>query len=549
MDQVALKTKCHKVLRKVATIILTVCLLATLFSTTAFAATTIPSYSLTAVSSSESEIYWEGQCNGSVVTLIYHNGSSDKPVTSLSVEGKSYSLYAEPDSNGVSTFAVDTSGFGDGMINIRLWQRIATEHGYAAHYRGADLIPVSVSSGVASFYFPGGISEREFYNQLSLINSFEYDDVPKIYSTYGGYDIDTYIGLITAETEKIISGCRTNAEKVKAIHDWIATNIAYDFEDIFSGNTSHAADPIWVYANKRGVCSGYSRLARVMFGAAHIPCVNISGYTEQGRELEGNKTYSETTHEWNAVYFNGGWNLMDITWDSHNEYYGADSPKNFTGEAPRYVYYCISPENFSCDHSSNHITTYMKDPKDKCFPEQRYDLDYAPGMPDGVMIDRNTGGYVFVDDTLGIANYAAESVSDGKVFRMYNRGNGEHFYTRSVSERDALIVGGWVYESDGDFETVGAKEDAIPVYRMYNPNSGLHHYTLDKGEATSLKAVGWNFEGVAFYGYDKMLGKGTPLYREYNPNDGNHNYTTNLGEHNMLVVLGWVDEGIGFCVK
>ena len=170
-------------------------------------------------------------------------------------------------------------------------------------------------------------------------------------------------------------------------------------------------------------------------------------------------------------------------------------------------------------------------------------------MPQGVMKNAVNNGYIFVDEDLGIGNYAEEAISDGMVFRMYNSRNGEHFYTRSVAERQALIGAGWTYEADGDFETVGASADTIPVYRMYNPNSGLHHYTLNRAEAVSLVKANWQFEGVGFYGYDKNAGKGTPLYREYNPNDGNHNYTTNLAEHESLVAAGWGNEGVGWCVK
>ena len=284
-----------------------------------------------------------------------------------------------------------------------------------------------------------------------------------------------------------------------------------------------------------------------MCGEIHVPCLNIHGYAKHG-EIVAGKTYDGTNHEWNAVWLDGAWRLLDVTWDSVNRYYGPNDPDNVSGKAGRHCYYLIEPELLSYTHSTEKLLTIYMDPEG-----QRTDPSFQPvpveGMPEGVMMNAANGGYLFYDELLGYGNYAAEAVSDGTVFRMYNAGNGEHFYTRSVMERDALVAGGWGYESDGDFETVGAAEDAIPVYRMYNPNSGLHHYTLNKGEAASLKNSGWSFEGVGFYGYDTSLGKGTPLYREYNGNNGNHNYTTSKGEHDMLVSVGWSDEGIGWNVK
>ena len=84
-----------------------------------------------------------------------------------------------------------------------------------------------------------------------------------------------------------------------------------------------------------------------------------------------------------------------------------------------------------------------------------------------------------------------------------------------------------------------------PVYRLYNPNAGDHHYTTSAGERDALVRVGWRDEGIGWYSSDRRL---VPLYRQYNPNarTGTHNYTASGGERDHLLRVGWRDEGIGW---
>lgn len=44
-------------------------------------------------------------------------------------------------------------------------------------------------------------------------------------------------------------------------------------------------------------------------------------------------------------------------------------------------------------------------------------------------------------------------------------------------------------------------EPAVPVYRLYNKRSGDHHYTTSAGERDALTSKhGWKGEGIGFYG-------------------------------------------------
>ena len=134
------------------------------------------------------------------------------------------------------------------------------------------------------------------------------------------------------------------------------------------------------------------------------------------------------------------------------------------------------------------------------------------------------------------------SSSKLKMYRVYNPGNGEHFYTSNRSEVISLIGPGWRYEG---VAWIAPKKSSQPVYRLYNKNAGDHHYTTSASEKNMLVSVGWKDEGIGWYSAGT---NGMPLFRLYNKNAtaGSHHYTTAASERDSLVAAGWKYEGIGW---
>lgn len=142
-----------------------------------------------------------------------------------------------------------------------------------------------------------------------------------------------------------------------------------------------------------------------------------------------------------------------------------------------------------------------------------------------------------------VANVRLESASDSQaVYRLYNPNNGDHHYTTTAKERDALARIGWKYEGVA-WNAPGTS--STPVYRLYNPNSGDHHYTTTAKERDALAKLGWKYEGVSWY---SAASTGTPLYRLYNKSltAGTHHYTATAKERDALVKLGWAYEGVAW---
>ncbi len=135
-----------------------------------------------------------------------------------------------------------------------------------------------------------------------------------------------------------------------------------------------------------------------------------------------------------------------------------------------------------------------------------------------------------------------------RINRFYNRITGDHLYSDSFNEEINPIIEdisqnrknsiwvpevGWFSPPTGD-----------PVYRVYNANSGEHFYTASLNEREALIKAGWKDEGLAFHSNtpDK-----DPVYRLFNPNAtnaGSHHFTYFIEEVEALTRLGWKNEGI-----
>lgn len=107
---------------------------------------------------------------------------------------------------------------------------------------------------------------------------------------------------------------------VKAIHDWIAAHIVYDY-DTYLGTADRAQDWAAVLTNRTAVCGGYTNLFLEMARIAGIPAEYVSGFGKNSVH----ERYDHN-HAWNAVRIEGDWHLVDVTWNGQGsvEAYNTD---------------------------------------------------------------------------------------------------------------------------------------------------------------------------------------------------------------------------------
>ena len=135
---------------------------------------------------------------------------------------------------------------------------------------------------------------------------------------------------------------RNDEEKARAIFRWIAAHIAYDQGGRLSGRFGDTS-PEAVLRRRESVCAGYARLFEALARAAGLQVVRISGHSKgAGYRLGGEAT--ETNHDWNTVYLQGRWRLLDVTWGT-GALLGDRWERRFTEH-----YFLTPPEEFIYDH-------------------------------------------------------------------------------------------------------------------------------------------------------------------------------------------------------
>ncbi len=113
---------------------------------------------------------------------------------------------------------------------------------------------------------------------------------------------DDGIGMKAAE---LCAGKTTDAEKIVAIHNFIAANFSYDYDlaaKIAGGLVkNYVPNTNEVLMARKGICYGISAVFAAMCRSQGIPCVIQKG------------NYRGEYHAWNSVYVNGEWQAVDLT--------------------------------------------------------------------------------------------------------------------------------------------------------------------------------------------------------------------------------------------
>lgn len=135
------------------------------------------------------------------------------------------------------------------------------------------------------------------------------------------------------------------------------------------------------------------------------------------------------------------------------------------------------------------------------------------------------------------------SASEARLYRAYNPQADLHVFTTSLGEFNYQITHGLRDESTGQ-SAFAVLADYVAgttaMHRLYNPNSGEHYYTLSDGERDALVQAGWNFEKEEGYMFPVSASPpaGTAeIFRLYNttPSHGEHLFTQDASYKNAVL--------------
>jgi len=126
--------------------------------------------------------------------------------------------------------------------------------------------------------------------------------------------------------QRITEGIERPAEKVRAVHDWIVRNTAYDLEGYRRDDIrSVYFRPTGVIDHGMAVCQGYADATKLLLDALGIETLVVHN----------------DDHAWNMVKLEGIWYHLDVTWD--------DPVPDRPGRV-RYEYFLISEARIGRDH-------------------------------------------------------------------------------------------------------------------------------------------------------------------------------------------------------
>lgn len=142
--------------------------------------------------------------------------------------------------------------------------------------------------------------------------------------------VNAYVRLYQVSSQ-IMNDTMTDREKVKAVHDWMCLNTAYDYENYLNDTIPDESYYIQgVMNNGRAVCNGYAETFNAFMDVQGIECTEITGTADGGY------------HGWNKVKVDGEYYYIDVTWD--------DPVPDRAGRV-RYDYYLTKDPTFGGDHA------------------------------------------------------------------------------------------------------------------------------------------------------------------------------------------------------
>lgn len=233
---------------------------------------------------------------------------------------------------------MNLSGIGDGGYTIDIYTNSEQYGSYASWMYG---IPVIKRNG--QLLFPLAPVYTNNYEKYHFAKGVLNEDALLQPSEY----VQSKDAKIVQLAHKITKNAKTDYEKVKAIHDWVAGNIYYD-KDAFNKGQYGALDATSVLDEKKSVCQGYATLTAALMRAVSIPCAVVAGYA-LGITTDGDwsdNMEQEANHAWNECYVDGRWVIIDTTWDSRNEYING---KYVSGDMSS-EYFDTTLEHFSRKH-------------------------------------------------------------------------------------------------------------------------------------------------------------------------------------------------------
>ena len=210
-------------------------------------------------------------------------------------------------------------------------------------------------------------SSKEMNDWKNLIESLLKKDNLKTYIL--SRKRQSFASLDELKSFLLKSPAKSDIEKAWCVYLWITHNIDYNFNGYLNGNYGNQ-DINSVFKTGLSVCSGYGKLSEELFGCFNIKSMIIGGYAK-GYGYKIGEKLTKVNHDWNAVFINNKWNLIESTWgagfcDSKSvKYVRSFEPYYFFTPAEVFIYQHL-PENSAHQFLKNPLSLNDFEALQKC---------------------------------------------------------------------------------------------------------------------------------------------------------------------------------------
>ena len=212
---------------------------------------------------------------------------------------------------------IDTSGSIKGYIavelnNIDKKHKVLVQKGETQYFytfspeSNKDNLPLQLGEGnykITVFENISGTSYRQV-KSVSLAADFQ-NDVDPFLQSVQLIEWDPTMPAI-AKAAELTKGLESDAAKVAAVHNYVISNVKYDYKKINGLTTSYIPDTNLTFANGTGICYDFSSLMAGMLRSVGVPTKLVKGYTPNAVGY----------HAWNEALIDGKWVVIDSSYDS-----------------------------------------------------------------------------------------------------------------------------------------------------------------------------------------------------------------------------------------
>jgi transglutaminase-like putative cysteine protease len=161
-------------------------------------------------------------------------------------------------------------------------------------------------------------------------------------------DIHSKHAAIVNLARRITRNCRNDYEMARAIHDWVARNIYYDYDALASSPNNYPKGAMDVLMSGKTLCGGFANLTAALLRSIGIPCRAVAGYSASNGIWTDENINADPNHAWNEAYVAERWLIMDVAWDCEMSFRNSLYERGAGLRDRRY--FDPSLESFSIDH-------------------------------------------------------------------------------------------------------------------------------------------------------------------------------------------------------